>query len=438
MAPCASQANEKEVESFADKWAIVVGDGDFQNPEWSIKYASKDGADFRDYLIRKANFAPEHIKVLIDKSATKQNVMSAFDWLGKVATPDDLVVVYVRTRGALADHDKRTLDYVAANGSAPEWAGAFHHSQSGCLVNCKLDRNKIFLAFYDTYPDTIQTSGIDMAIFVDVLLERIHPGGFVIIADSDFSGTIWRGAQFLPIDQRVPGGHPFHLVTSTGDYEISRESDEFHNSIFTRDLIEALAKSSDTTPFLTTANSIRQKVHQDVAEIKAKSSKDSGKQDATDNKSNHWEGILTLGYDFGYGVNLSTPASAPRGESERVDVSKEKNLTAEETAVLERLVPETTPSREKQLVSLKSRLCAYKYELSRYKEACDKLGQNTAQTNEGLMQLRRLGSCVWAERTEILFLVGQSALLAVDKQLGMTPDMLKNLERARPLKQAQP
>jgi len=50
-ARCGAQAHEAtENECLADKWAVVIGDGVFKNPEWNIKYARKDATDFHDYL----------------------------------------------------------------------------------------------------------------------------------------------------------------------------------------------------------------------------------------------------------------------------------------------------------------------------------------------------------------------------------------------------
>ena len=59
-----------------DKWALVIGISKFKDPKINLKYASKDAMDFYRYLIGEGNFAADHIKVLLDEKATRENILS--------------------------------------------------------------------------------------------------------------------------------------------------------------------------------------------------------------------------------------------------------------------------------------------------------------------------------------------------------------------------
>src|SRR5207302_687031 len=59
-----------------DKWALVVGISNFQNPSIDLKYPAKDAKDFQKYLISQANFAADHVKLLINEDATRERILS--------------------------------------------------------------------------------------------------------------------------------------------------------------------------------------------------------------------------------------------------------------------------------------------------------------------------------------------------------------------------
>ncbi|HMY04936.1 MAG TPA: tetratricopeptide repeat protein, partial [Candidatus Obscuribacter sp.] len=80
-----------------DKWALIIGISNFQDKNLNLKYPAKDARDFHDFLIKEANFAPDHVKLLVDEKATRANILSELGdkWLPRVANPDDLVLIYI-------------------------------------------------------------------------------------------------------------------------------------------------------------------------------------------------------------------------------------------------------------------------------------------------------------------------------------------------------
>ncbi|MFN8555049.1 MAG: caspase family protein, partial [Candidatus Obscuribacterales bacterium] len=59
-----------------DKWALVVGISEFENPKLNLRYSAKDAADFASYLTNSAGFAPDHVKILLNKDATQRRILS--------------------------------------------------------------------------------------------------------------------------------------------------------------------------------------------------------------------------------------------------------------------------------------------------------------------------------------------------------------------------
>jgi len=247
------------------KWAVVIGIGQFQNSEWTISYAAKDAKDFKDYLVNNASFAENQIKLLLDRNATKVHIFEALDWLGKQAKDEDLALIYLRTRGALADRSAQTREFLALNYTAPRAASAFGDNGFGLV------KGKDFLATYDSDPDSLEKTGIEMVDFADNVRQIVDARATIIVIDSDFSGTVWRGivhfgSSFI---NRLPQGRLFSVVASCNDKELSWQSDKLKNSVFTRALIDALIDRGQTAPFLEAAFSTRERVQHEVQEVKA-------------------------------------------------------------------------------------------------------------------------------------------------------------------------
>src|SRR5438552_3911726 len=76
-----------------DKWALVIGISKFANPTLDLKYPAKDAQDFYSFLTKDANFSPDHVHLLTNEQATRENILSEIGdkWLPRAANPDDLV-----------------------------------------------------------------------------------------------------------------------------------------------------------------------------------------------------------------------------------------------------------------------------------------------------------------------------------------------------------
>lgn len=213
-----SPSTEKPV---ADKWALVVGISNFKDPSINLKYAAKDATDFRNYLIAKGNFQADHVKLLVDGSASRQNIIDQLGdkWLGRVANRDDLVVVYVSSHGS----------------GAMEQAGG---------VN--------FLVAHDTNKNSLLATGIPMQWLTNMVKEQVHSDRTVIIMDVCHGGSAAPAEKGLTrntgldLEKLNLGNGQAVLCSSLAD-QVSWESKSYQNSVFTRRLIEGLESKGNKT-----------------------------------------------------------------------------------------------------------------------------------------------------------------------------------------------
>ena len=239
----ASQLSDKSV---GDKWAIVIGVSNFKDSSINLKYAAKDATDFRNFLVAHENFKPDHVQLITDANATKEKIIAKLGdgWLGKVAKKNDLVLIYVSSHGSAAQDD------VGVN----------------------------FLVTYDTDKSKLVSTGLPMQWFTKIIQEQVHSDRIVLILDVCHSGaaTATKSTDTSDVDDdetgdststanaegggkglgRKQGLNVSGLSLGTGQIvlcsslanQISWESKNYPNSVFTKRLIEALqCKGADTT-----------------------------------------------------------------------------------------------------------------------------------------------------------------------------------------------
>jgi tetratricopeptide (TPR) repeat protein len=201
-----------------DKWALVIGISNFKDPSINLQYSAKDATDFRNYLIADAHFKPDHVKLLTDSAATRDNIIGQLGdrWLGRAANPGDLVVVYFSSHGSTAKRE------VGVN----------------------------FLVAYDTNKNSLIGTGIPMQWITKIIAEQVHCDRVVLILDVCHSGAVASAGKGLT---RVDGFDVKKMAVEKGQAvlcsslsdQISWESKNYRNSVFTRKLIESLRRKGD-------------------------------------------------------------------------------------------------------------------------------------------------------------------------------------------------
>ncbi len=220
-----------------DKWALVVGISNFADPSINLKYAAKDAIDFSRFLVDKLDFAPDHVKLLTDKEASRENILKNLgdQWLGRLANRDDLVVIYISSHGS---------------GSKNE-SGGFN-----------------FLVAHDTAPDALLSTGVPMQWLSAIIKEQVHSNRIVTILDVCHSGSA-SGQKGLSRDSafdvsKLQIGEGQAIICSSSPDQISWESKSYPNSVFTRQLIEALKENNKQVDLNQAFKFLSEQVEQEV------------------------------------------------------------------------------------------------------------------------------------------------------------------------------
>jgi tetratricopeptide (TPR) repeat protein len=223
-----------------DKWALVVGVSKYQDASIELKYPAKDAKDFAEFLIKDEHFAPDHVRLLVNEKATKENILDSLggNWLPKAAGPDDLVVMYFSGHGSPSKADLEGVNY---------------------LVAYNTDKNKLF------------ATGIPLQEITDLVKNRVHSDRMVMVMDACHSGAAEPGqgskgifrTTNVSVDQIVQGTGQF-VICSSQPSQVSWESKRYPNSVFTHYLIEGLKSNGDKTKLGDACNYLKEKVEEEV------------------------------------------------------------------------------------------------------------------------------------------------------------------------------
>jgi hypothetical protein len=227
-----------------DKWAFLVGISEFQKPEINLRYSAKDAKDLYSYLVNEAHFAPDHVKLLLNKEATKERVMAEIGdkWLPKLARPNDLVLIFISTHGSPSQVDLEGLNY---------------------------------LVMYNTDPDSLYATGLPLQDLASAIKHRVHSNRIIVVVDACHSGaanTAKDMKRVANIDSKalLQGTGQLVICSSQPD-QVSWESKRYENGVFTHQLIEALrshfGKATLSQAFEQLQDSVQSEVLQDRREL---------------------------------------------------------------------------------------------------------------------------------------------------------------------------
>jgi TolA-binding protein len=221
-----------------DKWALIIGISKFANPELNLKYPAKDAQDFYNYLTQEANFAPDHVALLTDEQATRTNVLSQLGdkWLPHAANPDDLVVLFLSTHGSPSDMDVGGVNYLVA---------------------------------HDTDIDNLYATGLPLQDLTRMIKARVHSDRILIVLDACHSGAATPEAKGLVrsgnLDpDAVAQGTGQLVISSSEPSQVSWESKDAQNGVFTKYLIESLRTNGNNTKLGTAFQNLKDSVQQEV------------------------------------------------------------------------------------------------------------------------------------------------------------------------------
>ena len=185
------------------KFAVVVGCADYQRANMDLRYSDDDAYRFYAYLKSPEGGAlpDEHIAVLVDEAATKNNILKTMNEIFSKASANDMLIFYFSGHGS---------------------EGAFCPTDVTEQYNSLLSHNEV-KAVFKKYPAKYK----------------------ICLADACYSGSIYQGSP-LGSGSSVSGSETnVVIIMSSKPTETSQEHPMIRQGAFTYYLLKGLKGSAD-------------------------------------------------------------------------------------------------------------------------------------------------------------------------------------------------
>ena len=203
---------------YRESWAAVIGIDDYQN--WpKLRYAANDAKGIRDVLVDKYKFKPDHVFLLTNEQATRQNILSLLG--DKLANAD------------MVNREDRVFVFFAGHGATRKLASG---RELGYIIPVEAD-----LSSYEG-------QAISMTNFQDIA-ESIPAKHVLFVMDSCYSGlALTRGGGIANSQnylQEIARRESRQMFTAGGaDQQVADGGPNGH-SVFTWTLLQALDGRGD-------------------------------------------------------------------------------------------------------------------------------------------------------------------------------------------------
>lgn len=225
-------------EAVRDRWALVIGVGDFSDPSVPrLRYPAKDARDIQQLLVQQEGFKPTHVRLLVNSEATRSAIVDnlASGWLPAVSRPGDLILVFISSHGTPAYKDIGAFNSVVA---------------------------------YDTVLDHLFTTSLPMQSIVRTIRSKLPNRRAFVVLDTCYAGGLGAplGSSQSAVDPEMLVSSRFQLLLSSSDSnERSWESKRYANSVFTRQLINTLEQNPSYQDFHSIFQLLKERVQQEVS-----------------------------------------------------------------------------------------------------------------------------------------------------------------------------
>lgn len=206
----------------ATLYVLAIGVGAYRHGGLRLRYPAKDAADFVAALKAQEGklYGRVVVKVLSEESATKDNILSALDWLRRQSTAYSV-----------------TMLFMAGHGFTDPANGRYY------FLPVDADPNQIMRTML---PEE------------DIRIVSKLPGKVLLFLDTCFAGRVYGDRQLRAapdlsrfINELASADNGLVVFTSSTQQQLSQESPEWQNGAFTKALVEGLlgrAASSARAP----------------------------------------------------------------------------------------------------------------------------------------------------------------------------------------------
>ncbi|HEY4359682.1 MAG TPA: caspase family protein [Bryobacteraceae bacterium] len=201
---------------YREKWALVVGVSKAETAIFDLPFGRKDALDIANMLLdpEVGRFTPDsaHVRVLVDRQATRVTIEQQILTLAALAGPRDLVVIYFSVHGVLDRQNGRR-----------------------------------YLSTFDIRATDLDHTAFEMGSFV-ALLGKYFRAQVVVLLDACDSGAVKAVSKGLTLPPPSAPLVPSNVVviSSSQDSEDSYVSNRWQNSFFTRAVLDAMYGTQGT------------------------------------------------------------------------------------------------------------------------------------------------------------------------------------------------
>lgn len=220
----ATTAGPVNSNSFANRWALVVGVSSYKNipPQSQLRYAHRDAQEFASFLRSEEGGAlpADHIKLLVNEGATLASIRAALtSWLPQSAGQGDMVYVFFAGHGVVAE------------------------------------REEGYFVAHDSDPQNLHATGLAFQEMNQVLTTRLKAATVVLVADACHAGRIgWTssgtdspGKTSQMLESLGGGDRSFLKLLASRSSERSYEDERWSggHGVFTFALLEGLRGNAE-------------------------------------------------------------------------------------------------------------------------------------------------------------------------------------------------
>ena len=218
--------------SYDEHFALIIGINKYENLN-DLEYAVNDAKSIKDVLINTFNYKEENITILLDKKATKENIMNAFYEISQKTCNDDSVLFFYAGHGITYQAGIKDKGYLVP------YNGTEQNLNSLIGWNTLMDDSELFRAKHIFY--------VMDACYSGLALQRTARGS----------------KRFLKDMLRRYGRQV--LTAGKSDQTVKDSGGKTNNSIFTSYLLEALKGEAKTEYGVLSASSVMNYVYNKVS-----------------------------------------------------------------------------------------------------------------------------------------------------------------------------
>ena len=219
-------------------YVLAIGVSEYTNTERNLKFAAKDANNLTDALKNAKNYGKIVIKKILNKDASKANILKAAEFLTQT-TVDDQVIIYVSCHGLLDANLNYYLATTDVDFDNPANNGLPYEAIEQMLDKVPARRRLVMIDA--CHSGELDKSEIEMASKEDTKQEKLKitfKGGSKLIKPKAGLKNSFDYMKALFNDVSNQSGAT--IISAAAGYEFALESQEWNNGVFTYSVLKGL------------------------------------------------------------------------------------------------------------------------------------------------------------------------------------------------------